>query len=257
MGVLASAIPVRRRPRRLVRISWIATTAVLLLLSGGLDNMIAAHGAVSGAVNDADRDLLTRVRQAGLWETPAGRMAAEKGESKRVREIGEMIADQHEQLDQLVVAAAGRLGVALPDEPTPDQKAWLAEMEAAEGEAFDRVFVDRLRRAHGQVFPIIGDRRAYTSNDVVRRLAQDANGFVLNHMGMLESTDLVSAEALSTAPAAPREAAPARSGVSVGGLGAPLVWIVLAVTLIGGSLASAWLTRLRWAGGRGDGNMRL
>lgn len=149
----------------------------------------------------ADRDLLIKVRLAGLWEMPAGRKAAEKGVSPRVREVGEMIRSQHRQLDALVVQAAAEVGVPLPDEPERNQKSWLEEMDAASGTQFDYVFVDRLRDAHGKVWPVIASVRVGTRNAVVRQFAEAASDYVLTHIKLLESTGLVDYTSLPVPPA--------------------------------------------------------
>src|SRR3712207_8518470 len=59
------------------------------------------------------------------------------------RSIGKAIAAQHVTLDKLDVAAAKKLGIALPNVPTPQQQGWLAEMRAANSTTFDQIFVDR------------------------------------------------------------------------------------------------------------------
>ena len=64
-------------------------------------------------------------------------------------------------------------------------------MQRAAGSAFDHVFVLRLRAAHGLIFPAIAAIRSGTHNDVVRRLAQEANQFVMTHLTLLEGTGLV------------------------------------------------------------------
>jgi predicted outer membrane protein len=186
----------------------------------------SGDGAVAGGLTPGDVDLLVRVRLAGLWEIPAGRMAVEKGESRRVREIGKEIAQQHGELDKVVVKAAARLGVALPDQPNADQQAWLNEMEAATGRAFDEVFVYRLRVAHGKVFQTVAAVRATTRNDVVREVATAGNAFVLNHMTLLESTGLVRYDDL---PPPPYPAAdPVWFVGRAPGLAAAVVWVLLA-----------------------------
>lgn len=162
-------------------------------------------------LTDSDRDLLVKVRLAGLWEMPAGSLAARKGASPRVREIGTMISSQHRELDTLVVQTAKQLGVTLPDQPNADQEQWLEEMRDASGEQFDRVFIDRLRAAHGKVFPAIAVVRAATRNTTVRRFATSANDFVLTHLNLLESTGLVEYSNLPAAPAP----APSAVGESV------------------------------------------
>jgi hypothetical protein len=132
-------------------------------------------------------------------------MAASKGSTVKVRQVGTMIADQHVQLDQLVVDAADRLGATIPATPTSQQQGWLTEMQNNKGGQFDQSFVTRLRAAHGKIFPVIGAVRASTRNPVVRGLAEQANVFVMNHMKMLESTGLVQYEKLPPAALPPAE----------------------------------------------------
>jgi predicted outer membrane protein len=91
----------------------VAAVAVLSLSSGP-----ANADPASTQLGVADLTLLNGVRQAGLWEIPAGQMAAQKGTTAKVRQVGQMIATQHVQLDQLTVDAANKLGVTLPATPT-------------------------------------------------------------------------------------------------------------------------------------------
>jgi putative membrane protein len=153
-----------------------------------------------GDISEADRDFAIKVRLAGLWEIPAGEMAQEKSDDPRIRAIGKDIAAQHVTLDKLVRDAAKKLDVTLPSKPNADQQGWLAEMRDAEGEDFDRVYIDRLRAAHGKIFPAIATIRASTRNDTVRKLAQRANQFVMTHMTLLESSGIVDFAGLPTAP---------------------------------------------------------
>jgi len=157
----------------------------------------------SGEVSDADVDLVVKVRLAGLWEIPAGEMAEEKSDDPRIRQIGRTIAAQHVKLDEFARAAAKTLDIKLPNKPNEDQQGWLAEMRDAEdGEEFDQIYIDRLRAAHGKIFPAIATIRTSTRNDTVRKLAQQANQFVMTHLTLLESSGLVDYTELPAAPAA-------------------------------------------------------
>jgi predicted outer membrane protein len=198
----------------------------------------------------SDMALFNGVRQAGLWEMPAGQMASEKGNQKRVREVGGEIANQHVELDKLAVDAANELGVQLPTEPNSDQKGWLTEMKAASGARFDRIFVDRLRAAHGAIFPVIASVRSGTRNEVVRRLADEANDFVLEHMKLLESTGLVRYNALPPValPAPPDDsvlAAAAANNVPGSALNGAVIWVVLLAALVVGAVATFRVFRVR------------
>ena len=205
---------------------------------GGVDvPVIELTAPPSGELTAADRDLVVKVRLAGAWERPAGRMAARKGVDPRVRAVGSMIESQHGRLDELAIEAARVLGIPLPTQPNADQQAWLREMAAATGPDFDQVFVTRLRAAHGKIFPVIADVRTGTRNDVVRKLAQEANQFVLTHLTLLESTALVDYTSLPP-PQAPGTAGPsglpgARQRAQEGGVDMGVIWVVL----LGGALA--------------------
>jgi predicted outer membrane protein len=233
--------------------------------SGGTGTASGGNGSATGdgaraPLLPSDVDLLVKARLAGLWEMPAGRMAEEKGTTERVREIGKAIADQHVRLDELCVNAANTFGVQLPTEPTNLQKVWLKEMEEASGKEFDRIYVDRLRDAHGAIYPVIAMVRASTRNAAVRKLADQASGFVDNHMLLLESTGLVDYTTLEKAPepdgnpvvigTGPLDAAKARA--EQGGVNLMVIWALLLTCLLAGAVGTARFLRPRWGVGRFD-----
>jgi predicted outer membrane protein len=233
--------------------------------SGGVGTESGGNGSATGEgasapLSPADVDILIRARLAGLWEMPAGRMAEEKGTTKRVREVGKAIADQHVRLDELCVNAANTFGIQLPTEPTNLQKSWLKEMEEASGEEFDRIYVDRLRVAHGQIYPAIAAVRVSTRNSAVRQLADQASGFVDNHMLLLESTGYVDYSALEKAPevdknpivigTGPLDAVKARA--AQGGINLTVIWALLLTCLVAGAIGVARFVRPRWGVGRAD-----
>lgn len=225
-----------------VMVAVIAPRIAAVFVGAALALSVPAAAASAAPVGPAqlgatDLALLNGVRLAGLWEMPAGQMAAERGSSQRVREVGAEIAAQHAELDQLVVDAANKLGVQLPTEPNADQQKWLNEMRgAASDREFDRIFVERLRAAHGKIFPVIGAVRSGTRNETVRQLAQESNRFVLTHMTLLESTGLVRYAELPPAalPAdqpkvdSLQEAALARTAAG-SGFNPTVIWVVVLV----------------------------
>ncbi|RSM64500.1 DUF4142 domain-containing protein [Actinoplanes sp. ATCC 53533] len=240
----------------MIRPTLTVRAASVLIVAGIV--LAAAPSPASGApavptqLNAADMTLFNGVRQAGLWEIPAGQMAAERGSTAVVRKVGTMIAQQHVELDQLVVEAANKLGAALPSSPTAAQQGWVDEMQGANGTRFDEIFVARLRAAHGKIFPVIGAVRAGTRNPVVRKLADEANIFVMHHMQMLESTGLVRYTELAPAalPAAQdtSQLALAQANVGIRPLvDQRLLWAVL-IVMTGVAAAAArsiYLRRVR------------
>ncbi|MGW3461299.1 DUF4142 domain-containing protein [Streptomyces olivaceoviridis] len=161
-----------------------------------------------GPLSAQDRDFVTRVRLAGLWELPAGELAQRKGTTPAVRTAGRHLVDGHTSLDAHVRTVATQLGIALPNEPNEQQKQWLATLDTAEGQDFDRQFAGLLRLAHGRVFSLVAQIRAGTQNSLVRDLADDANATVLDHIKVLEATGYVDFATLARDLAAPASPVP-------------------------------------------------
>lgn len=212
----------------------------------------------TGTLTAADRDFVIKVRLAGLWEVPAGNIVAENSNNPKVVKIGQEIAKQHVELDALTRAAAKKLGISLPNQPNGDQQFWLSEMRnAPTPQQLDQIFIDRLRMAHGNIFPAIGTMRATTRSDTVRKLAQQTNQFVITHMTLLESSGIVDYAALPTPPipkAAPGQGpvpvdnqmlVAANEGGSVPGLSNTVILIVLAAALVVGVATTMRIFRAR------------
>jgi predicted outer membrane protein len=144
-----------------------------------------------GPLSALDRDFVTKVRLAGLWELPAGQQAEQKGTTQAVRTAGAHLVEGHTFLDARVRDVASKLGLTLPNEPNDQQKQWLATLNQAQGVDYDRQFANILRLAHGRVFSVVAQVRASTQNSLVRALADDANTTVLDHIKVLEATGYV------------------------------------------------------------------
>ena len=149
-----------------------------------------------GPLGPADRDLLVKVRLAGLWEQPTGQQAEQQASAPEVQEVGQHISGEHGTLDQEVRKVADQLGVLLPSSPNSQQVAWMNEISQQTGSDYDRMFVQRLREAHGNILPVIAQVRAGTRNELMRQFATTANEFVSRHIQYLESTGLVDYAAL-------------------------------------------------------------
>ena len=164
-----------------------------------------------GPLGPADRDLLIRVRMAGLWEHPTGQEMSVRASTGKVRDVGGQMSREHLELDEIVNDVANRLGVLLPNQPSTEQQAWMYQITQAAGSNYDWTSVNLLRQAHGAVLPTIIAVRVGTRNELVRAFADKAAPYVARHIGYLESTGLVDFARLDEPPAPPR-AVVTRSG---------------------------------------------
>ncbi|MFI7674593.1 DUF4142 domain-containing protein [Actinophytocola sp. NPDC049390] len=227
--------------RRIVR--W--SVAVFLVLLGAVCPAVGvAMASASQAQPDRqqtaqtisalDREFLTVINFANLWEIPMGELAAERGNSQSVRDTGAVLAADHTKLDGAVRRLADRFGVPLPDTPSSSTQAWMDEISARTGDDFDITFANRLRAAHGTVFGLIAEVRAGTRNPVIRDFATQANDIVMKHMTLLEGTGHVSADHGMFAEAAARQISYPENSLTRGDLLlAGVVAVLMAAATIG------------------------
>ncbi|MFD6071458.1 MULTISPECIES: DUF4142 domain-containing protein [Amycolatopsis] len=170
--------------------------------------MVIWVGTPTGAfaeIDSPDRELLVRVRQAGLWEGPVSRQAEHRASARRVREVGRELADDHDRLDAQARTLASKARIELPGEPTEEQRSWADEITGATGADFDRLYVNRARAAHGSLFGLASHVRAATRDDEMRSFAQAAVDTVMRHMTLLESTGIAETTSLMVVPAGGNE----------------------------------------------------
>ncbi|WP_433053435.1 DUF4142 domain-containing protein [Dactylosporangium sp. CS-033363] len=191
-----------------------------------------------GPLGPVDREFLTKVRQAGLWEGPAGEMAQTRAGDERVKEVGRQLATDHKGLDQQVRQVSAQLGVQLPNKPSDEQQGWLNEMEPQTGSTFDDIFANRLRAAHGKVFALVSQIRSGTRNELVRTFAQTAVSVVMKHMTLLESIGNVNFGALPEPVSAANPATKASNSTPAVAIQPNAVWAVGGLALAIGAFAA-------------------
>ncbi|PWI20625.1 hypothetical protein DI272_23620 [Streptomyces sp. Act143] len=145
-----------------------------------------------GPLTEQDRDFVVKVRAAGLWEYPLGKVALEKGTTPEVKEAGRHLIDGHAALDAACRKIAPMLNVTLPNVASPQQQGFVNTIESSSGREFDSNFANILRTTHGSIFNAIAKIRSTTKNSLVRSLADMANDTVLDHMTVMEKTGFVS-----------------------------------------------------------------
>ncbi|MGH1555692.1 DUF4142 domain-containing protein [Streptomyces sp. L7] len=174
-----------------------------------------------GPLSALDKDFVTRVRLAGLWELPAGQQAEEKGTTAAVRTAGQHLIDGHTFLDERVRDVAAKLGCRCRTSPTHSNSSGSPPSTRHRAWTSTAKFANILRLAHGKVFTLVAQVRATTQNSLVRALADDANTTVLDHIKVLEATGYVDFAALGRDMAASSTPAPTTSPAASAPFAAP------------------------------------
>ncbi|WP_234356973.1 DUF4142 domain-containing protein [Streptomyces sp. NBRC 110028] len=181
----------------LIPVSLFSSSSAAVLPNGVSDDGGGTVSTQYGPLTPTDRDFVRKVKLAGLWELPSGRMGKERGTTEAVKSAAQHLIDGHTELNRRTDEVAQALGIALPTQPNDQQQGWLNEMTQAPSSAeFERLFAQFLRSAHGKVFNLVAQVRAQSKNSMVRSLATRANTIVLDHITALEDTGLVDYDAL-------------------------------------------------------------
>ncbi|WP_416973817.1 DUF4142 domain-containing protein [Streptomyces sp. 4F14] len=145
-----------------------------------------------GPLTEGDRDFVVKVRAAGLWEHPVGRMGVEKGTDDGVVTAGRHLVDGHAALDLTCRKIAPLLNITLPNRASPQQTGFVNQLTTdSKGAQFDRDFANILRQTDGSFFTTVAEIRTTTRNTLVRALAEQADHILLHHIASLEQTGLV------------------------------------------------------------------
>jgi predicted outer membrane protein len=108
------------------------TTAALIGLPG------AALAAAAPSAQDTT--YLTSNMQTSLAEITIGNLALTKSDDKGVQELADMTVADHTAALAKASALAQTLGIPVPTEPSEEQKAQAAQLQAASGTAFDQLY---------------------------------------------------------------------------------------------------------------------
>lgn len=148
----------------------------------------AAALAVSPAAaqpSEQDEAWMVTAHQGNLAEIAAGTAAQEQGTTEEVREMGATLIADHEALDADLVALAEELGVELPDQPSPEQEAALAEVREHQGEAFDTAWIASQIEGHRMSLAAGQEEIANGSDEQVIALAEAAAPVIQRHLDHL------------------------------------------------------------------------
>jgi putative membrane protein len=159
--------------------------AVLALGVVGLFLVPAA--AANAAPSDQDATYLRAAHQSNLAEIAGGKLAQQKADSQRVKDLGARFVTDHTKLDQSLSKTASALGVSLPSAPNSQQQALAARYSAASGSQFDSLFVSTQMQAHMTAMQLGQTELAQGSDSQAKKVAQSAAPVIASHHSALES----------------------------------------------------------------------
>ncbi len=100
--------------------------------------------------SQADRDLVGKVSQGGLYEVEAGKVAAVKGQTPFTRDFGVLETHDHEGVNAELKRIAAATGVTITPGLNAEFSQRLAKLKAVPAERFDAYYLDDMKQIHNK-----------------------------------------------------------------------------------------------------------
>jgi putative membrane protein len=100
--------------------------------------------------NAVDRLFVQLLTQGGLAEVEAGTTAASQSRADRIRSFGQWMREAHRAAQDKLDPLARAAGIPVPNAPSDDQKAQLAQLRSTDDAAFDIAYLQQQLVAHQQ-----------------------------------------------------------------------------------------------------------
>jgi putative membrane protein len=144
-------------------------------------------GVTACATPNQDTQWMTSSHQANLAAIAAGKSAQQNATSATVRDIGQMMVEDHTTLDKDLTAAASAQGVVLPSSRTQQQQQALNAVETQHGSAYNSAWINSQITGHRTN---IANTQAEIDTGVQQdavHLAQETKPVLQHHLTELEA----------------------------------------------------------------------
>ena len=147
-----------------------------------------ATDSISDARND-DSDYLVAAAETDLMEIELGKLALKKSTNPKVKELANMMIDQHTKASTATKSLASKKQIALPAALTDKGKEAYDDLDKKTGKDFDEAYANKMVDGHEDAISKIKDASEHAKDAEIRQWAADmlpALNTHLEHSKMLQ-----------------------------------------------------------------------
>lgn len=137
-----------------------------------MNDMSMMNGAAAMPANG--QEYASMAAASDMYEIESAQLAMEKTQNAQIRELAQMIVNDHQAATAALRTAASQAQPAITVTPqlNADQQAQMDALRAASGDAFDRLYLQQQVQAHEKALAML---RAYAQNGDVAQLREHAS----------------------------------------------------------------------------------
>jgi putative membrane protein len=144
-----------------------------------------------------EQTFLKEAAQGGMAEVQMGRLAAQKGQSSAVRQLGQKLVQDHSKANQELKLLASQKQVTLPTDMPTEAQSMLSHLKSLEGAEFDKEFKKHAIEEHQKAIQKF-ETAIQSADSDVKAFAEKTLPVLKEHLKVAEAIKAESETSTST-----------------------------------------------------------
>jgi putative membrane protein len=144
--------------------------------------------ASPSSVMPPDLDFILKAASGGMEEVALGELAAQKVQFQQLKELAQLIVQDHTAANQELMQVAGSKGIQVPETTSPASQTVAASMSELNGPEFDLAYVMQQQGAHLAAIALFDFAANHAMDPDVKAVAQKYLPKIQAHTRKIEET---------------------------------------------------------------------
>jgi putative membrane protein len=147
----------------------------------------AAPGAAPEGQNFGDQAFVAKVLEGNAAEVQLGQLAQEKSQSNDVKQFGQKMVSEHQQMtDKWFKPVAKQIGASEPKGPSKKDKKLAEKLQGLSGQQFDTEYIQAMVKDHKQDLKDFQNEAQSAQDPNVKQIAQQGADLISKNLEMIE-----------------------------------------------------------------------
>lgn len=134
-----------------------------------------------------DREFVRDALQGGMAEVKLGQLAAQKGSSADVRQLGQTMANDHTQLNNVMQQVATNMQVREPNKMSKKDEKLYAKLSGLSGAEFDHAYIKAMLKCHKDDLESFRREASNSQNPAVQQAASEGAQLTAKNLEVIKS----------------------------------------------------------------------